>query len=391
MLIMYSKMLYIIVNIYINMGDTTNKKRIFYYDFLRCFAILSIIACHVFAGIVITKSLFGTGFWFYAVLLNSLRDIGVPLFVVISGALLLNRKQSLVEFAKKRFNRVVIPYLFWMVIFVLFVYSCAKMGIRFPADSTLSSIFFATFSLVPTGSGVFFWFVPMMITVYIIIFILNKINMYYPAILKIALAASIIFIILYNLLNLQIVKPMVYPFYAVFAILGYYLANTDFTIESLKLNENKLFHENRLTVIFFVLSLCLYLLQVSIIASNSIMVNRYVSVSQFSLLNVCIVCCIFLFARYFSLSVGWLKSIYYKIETSKLGVVITSISKTSYGIFLSHLMIYILLQYMLKSYLPQLGNMIYYNLILILTILISWGLIVILSKIPYLKKVSGAG
>jgi Acyltransferase family. len=103
------------------------------------------------------------------------------------------------------------------------------------------------------------------------------------------------------------------------------------------------------------------------------------------------VCSTFLFARYFSLSSGFLKRIFDGIETSKLGSAINSISKTSYGIYLCHVMIIILLQHFLKPYSAQFGNMIYFNLILILTIIIPWAIIVILSRIPYLKKVSGAG
>lgn len=49
------------------MTSTGNaKKRIFYYDFLRCFAILSVIACHVFAIPVVRISNFGSGLWYYS-------------------------------------------------------------------------------------------------------------------------------------------------------------------------------------------------------------------------------------------------------------------------------------------------------------------------------------
>lgn len=93
------------------MTSTGNaKKRIFYYDFLRCFAILSVIACHVFAIPVVRISNFGSGLWYYSLFLNTLRDIAVPMFVLISGALLLDKKETLAKFTKKRINRVIIPY-----------------------------------------------------------------------------------------------------------------------------------------------------------------------------------------------------------------------------------------------------------------------------------------
>jgi surface polysaccharide O-acyltransferase-like enzyme len=39
---------------------------------------------------------------------------------MVSGALLLNKKYEFNYFFKKRFNRVVIPLIFWSIIYVLF-------------------------------------------------------------------------------------------------------------------------------------------------------------------------------------------------------------------------------------------------------------------------------
>lgn len=361
------------------------KKRIFYYDFLRCFAIIAIIATHAFAGIVIKTSIFGTKFWYYSMFLNSLRDIGVPLFIVISGALLLNRKETLVKFVKKRVSRVIIPYVFWMIVFIFFVYICAHLGIHYSTDLTLTKLFFSTFALKPERPSIIYWFVPMMITVYVVIFIINKINEKYPSILKIALVLSVITVVLLNLGILPQTKPLNYPFYAAFAVIGYYLANFDFTVKSIRINENKL------TIIFLLLSLGLYIIQVLLIAHTSIALNKHSPFSQFTYLNVCLVCCVFLFARYFSQSTSIIRSIYDWIEESKLGEAITSISVSSYGMYLCHMIFIVLLQFFLTSFKKMFGIPIYVNVLFVLTIILSWALVFGLSKVPYLNKVAGSG
>lgn len=209
------------------MTSTGNaKKRIFYYDFLRCFAILSVIACHVFAIPVVRISNFGSWLWYYSLFLNTLRDIAVPMFVLISGALLLDKKETLTKFTKKRINRVIIPYLVWTIIFILFTYMCSQIGIGKPnlsLESIISSV--ATIRLV--GIPTYFWFVQMIFVVYIVIFILNKLNERYPNTLKIALVLGLIIIAAYNLNIIPLERPSNYPFYAIFAVIGYYLSKID--------------------------------------------------------------------------------------------------------------------------------------------------------------------
>lgn len=362
------------------------KNRIFYFDFLRCFAILAVIACHVFAEIVLKKKIFGSTFWFYSLFLNSLRDIGVPLFVMISGALLLNRKDSLIKFVKKRMSRVVVPYVFWMLIFVIFLYVFANMGFYFGGKVSFIDAFFKIFTVsYPKGIPKVYWFVQMLIIVYALIFILNKINEVYPNILKIALIISLITIVLMNFGFINYGKPFNYPFFFVFAILGYYLSKTDFTSKSLKINENKL------TIVFLILSIILYILQVSVIAKNSLDLNKFIQISQFSFLNIIIVSFVFLFARYFSLSHGSIKKVYDKIKDSKVGDVINSISITSFGIYLCHMIVFISLKVALYSFEKQWGDPIFSNVLFILTIIFSWGIILILNKIPYLNRISGVG
>lgn len=367
------------------MSHKNTKKRIFYYDFLRCIAIIFIIACHVFAIYVNKKSIFGTNLWLFSMYFNTLRDVGVPLFVAISGALLLNRRETIGKFVKKRLTRVVIPYIFWAVMFFFFVLICVKFNLHYPKNITAASLLPCVFNINPQAPAVYLWFVPMILIVYIFVFIINKINEKYPSVFKIALILSIISIILLNLDIISVKKPFTYPFFTCFAVFGYYLANTDFTVKKLRINENKL------TVIFFVLTIVIYTVQVLINASMSISSKSFTHLDQFSIVNIATLISLFLFARYFSESTGIFKRAYDKIESSKLGEAIFSISITSYGIYLVHMIILALLKIYTKHWDKVIGNAGYAITLLVLTVVISWIIVLVLDRIPYVRYISGAG
>ena len=80
----------------------TKKERIFYYDFLRAFAIIAVIICHVdfFFGPLTTQTQVIAQMAFH-----DIGRIGVPIFLMISGALLLNREYNLSNYLKRRFTR----------------------------------------------------------------------------------------------------------------------------------------------------------------------------------------------------------------------------------------------------------------------------------------------
>ena len=67
----------------------TKKERIFYYDFLRAFAIIAVIICHVdaFFGPLTNTTQIVAQMTFH-----DIGRIGVPIFFMISGALILNRE-----------------------------------------------------------------------------------------------------------------------------------------------------------------------------------------------------------------------------------------------------------------------------------------------------------
>ncbi|WP_125764383.1 acyltransferase [Companilactobacillus hulinensis] len=92
------------------------SKRIFFLDFIRVIAIFLVIFIHVSA--IDTTLNIGSGQWQITKILNYFAHISVPVFFMISGALLLNSKKtkSISYTWKQRVPRVVIPFVLWSII-----------------------------------------------------------------------------------------------------------------------------------------------------------------------------------------------------------------------------------------------------------------------------------
>ncbi|MBO7159137.1 MAG: acyltransferase family protein, partial [Methanobrevibacter sp.] len=96
------------------------KKHIFYFDALRALAIISVILVHVFDGgtrhlIVAEYSAVPSLNWFICSFIINFFRIGVPLFLMLSGALSLGRDWTIRSFLGKRLPRIIYPFVFWLL------------------------------------------------------------------------------------------------------------------------------------------------------------------------------------------------------------------------------------------------------------------------------------
>lgn len=101
-----------------------NEDRILWMDTMRTLACFLVIMAHVIVPYFMLPPLDSASpsfQWssFYATLVR----IAVPLFFMISGALILPVSQSTGTFLKKRFSRVVIPFLLWSLLYTIFPWS----------------------------------------------------------------------------------------------------------------------------------------------------------------------------------------------------------------------------------------------------------------------------
>lgn len=91
-------------------------------DRLRNFSTVLVITVHAAASIAQTDMNYNSSEWWASAWWNALGRPAVPLFIMLSGYLLLSKDYPLGAFMKKRFVRVFVPSLFWMLVYMWYDY-----------------------------------------------------------------------------------------------------------------------------------------------------------------------------------------------------------------------------------------------------------------------------
>lgn len=329
----------------------TKKERIFYYDFLRAFAIIAVIICHVdyfFGPLTSTTQII------VQMTFHDIGRMGVPIFLMISGALLLNREYpDLSQFLKKRFVRIIYPFIFWIILILAQIY-------YYGGNPTyLWKVFIGEPSIT--------WYFWVLIGIYLFLPILNSfVKEYGEKGLKYFLAIwfSIIILQTFNVYPLWTNLDLSYfAGYVGYPVLGYYLENKKF-----KLNNEKICIIGVITLLIS-LSCFVYLNYINSTAIHSIYQNIPIVFMGLGL---------FIFIKYAD-KLNKFKA----IKDNYIGKAIISLSICSYGMYFSHVIVTKFLSY----YNPHSNLM--FPLMFIMIIFLSWLMPYILSKIPYVRLFSG--
>lgn len=113
-------------------------KRIVWLDFVKFIAIFMMIAVHCTDNVTPAErsepwyNLWGS---FY----GSFMRPAIPLFVMVTGALLLPVKENISAFYKKRLTRLIVPFIIWSVLYNLFPWITGLLGL----SPTVINDFFA--------------------------------------------------------------------------------------------------------------------------------------------------------------------------------------------------------------------------------------------------------
>ena len=96
--------------------------RFLYSDILRFVAVAAVVLLHVSAFIIYEYNHYPRGWWWLANLVDSGTRWCVPIFLMLSGRLLLDPQKSepIAVFLKKRFLRVLIPLVIWSIFYALY-------------------------------------------------------------------------------------------------------------------------------------------------------------------------------------------------------------------------------------------------------------------------------
>jgi surface polysaccharide O-acyltransferase-like enzyme len=96
--------------------DGENPK--FWINYLRVMATIAVIFTHVTASFLYETNYEFINWWIGLFSAGSMRFC-VPIFVMISGALLLSKRYPLKIHIQKRFQRVFLPFLLWTSVYVI--------------------------------------------------------------------------------------------------------------------------------------------------------------------------------------------------------------------------------------------------------------------------------
>ena len=358
------------------------SKRIFYFDFLRAMAIIGIIFCHSSISYIVNDM--GSFNFYTTAFYDCFRDFCVPIFVMLSGALLIAKKYSMTSFFKKRLSRILIPFIFWALISV--VYSFKHINHSIDIDTAIE-IFLGHGGTI----GVTFWFVWMIIVVYIGIFIINKAielgnkrqDTFVSKFIAVLTILSVIYIILFqsHFFSQEYYNSILSYFasFLTYAVIGYFLVNNNFIEKHVK--------TKYLAVISLILSAVLYVSYICYyVVPSSIQNSTLTYLSYFTVQILIISVSIFLMVKFMSDT-----QVFKKMEAGRLGTVITTISKYSFGIYLCH---YLVLYHLKRNIIYLIdfshqNSIIWIPLFVVITLVISFAILWILNHVPYLKKVTG--
>jgi surface polysaccharide O-acyltransferase-like enzyme len=96
-----------------------NTENFFWIDIIRAIVMLGVVTVHTAADVITEWGRFPESWWWSANIYDSLARGSVPVFVMVSGALLLPKQESYRDFFLKRFNRVIIPFIAWTILYLL--------------------------------------------------------------------------------------------------------------------------------------------------------------------------------------------------------------------------------------------------------------------------------
>ena len=105
------------------------NKYIVWLDNAKILSIFAVVIGHVTSTLMAINEIGSTNWW-YGHVFRSMINWCVPVFVMVSGALLLDpkKKEDYATFYKKRFSKIFIPLVFWTVIYTLLVLKTGYYG-----------------------------------------------------------------------------------------------------------------------------------------------------------------------------------------------------------------------------------------------------------------------
>ena len=342
-------------------------KRLYYLDVLRIIGTIAVIIIHVSAQNFNNVSVLSNE-WNIFNIYDSLVRWGVPIFVMISGTLFLQKDFEIIKIYHKYLLRLIIAFIFWSIIYAIYMSLKNKLNLIDFIYEVLSGHYHM-------------WYIFMISGLYIITPLLKKIaesknitryyiilatiftfiiNMFIDNIIPVTRFANnkIVNILIkhYHDLNLNLLFG-----YTCYYLLGYYLSRFNICLKKKK-------------QLYLATIICLFLTTILTLVYSRKMGYFYSGFYNNLSINTMIE------------SVGiytFIKDLFKNKQQNKF---LVYISKHTFGIYLVHVLIIDILDDILHFNTLSINPIISIPFITIATFIISLFISIILKKIPLLKK-----
>lgn len=131
---------------------------------LKALATFAVIVLHVVGPILYQYGAIDSSDWYIGHFFDSFVRFCVPVFLMITGVLLLSNPIKIDAFLKKRLVRVIYPFLFWSIIYILL-----SLIIKNHKGEFLNSLELVKFIYIQLKSGASYhlWYIYMLIGIYL--------------------------------------------------------------------------------------------------------------------------------------------------------------------------------------------------------------------------------
>lgn len=344
-----------------------------YLNTLRAWATFGVIMIHIATPALKMNFPKNMEFWWIANIIDCTIRFSVPIFLMLTGATLLGGDYQLGEFYKKRFRRVLFPFLFWMIIYWIFRWIILSPKLQ--PQNVMAWFEWSGNLFLKEGISMHFWYVYMILFLYLIVPFVSKM------ILKIS-SSTLLFLLIGWLVLAFITRHVQMNFYAwrmdlfggkvygwmlhgAYLLLGYYLVKLPKTTTKIR-------------------SVAIFLFVMSIISAAGFTFffstqGRGLDITMYNYLHINTVIQSIAFFLIFKDS---------STNNRIVSMLYRSICKYSYGIYLVHMLVIGIL----------FRNGIYWNftyplisvpLLTLIVLAISFGVIYVLHKIPLGKYIAG--
>lgn len=341
-----------------------NKNRIVYIDILNILAMICVVALHC-NGIVHAYS--NARSWATSLLVEVICFWAVPVFLMITGATLMNyrNKYDTKTFFKKRFMKVVIPFIFWAALMLIWRYFNGLLIINNFSIKEIINIIFTN------GEESTYYFIFIILGVYLTLPVLSPLTdekyrktLWY-AVVVLFVTQSVLPVIC-EMIGVSYNNNLTILFggYIIFVLLGYLLSTQEI--------------KRKYRIIIYILGILSvifrFVMTYYFSTKNQTVYRTLFGYTQFH--SVFLACGVFTFIK--NINFDFIKN------NEKISNILAKISGCSFGIYLIHK---IVMHYQIQLFRINIYSWQWRTLGIISTYLISLGIVYLLKKVPVLNKI----